>query len=173
MDENPGQTNQLVDGQVPGICSALDTEGGFALDYSLRLEATPERVFTALTAEAGRWWPHTYKQEPQAVVLEAWLGGRFMEQWDAEGSGVVYGHVEVYDPPRTLRIRGSVGMNLAVNVMWTVTLEAAADGGTLLREQARISGETSARLREGMRKGTEDEYGVHLRNWLEQGVALR
>jgi hypothetical protein len=107
------------------------------------------------------------------VVLEPQLGGRFMELWDKAGAGVVYGHVEIYDPPRTLRIRGSVGMNLAVNVMWTLTLEVTASGGTLLRELARVSGETSERLREGMRKGTEDEYGVHLRNWLEQGIALR
>lgn len=156
-----------------GVCTATPSEGGFVLDYQLELAAPPERVFHALTQEAGRWWPHTYRKEPQAVVLEARLGGRFMELWDDAGAGVVYGHVEIYDPPQMLRIRGSVGMNLAVNVMWTLTLEATASSGTLLRELARVSGETSERLREGMRKGTEAEYGTHLRNWLEQGIALR
>jgi hypothetical protein len=155
-----------------GVCQATESSGGFVLDYRIHYAALPERVFAALTSEVGRWWPHTWKDDALAVVLEPRLGGSFMELWDEAGAGVVYGHVEVYDPPRCLRIRGSVGMNLAVNVMWTVTLEAQA-GGTLLRELARISGETSPRLMEGMRRGTEEEYGVHLRAWLEQGTALR
>jgi len=172
MAPESGQTKQLVQDYELEVCTATDTNGGFALDYRIELAAPPERVFAALTSEIGRWWPHTWRADAQAVVLEPQLGGRFMELWDDAGAGVVYGHVEVYAPPHTLRIRGSVGMNLAVNVMWTITLEER-NGTTMLREVARVSGETTERLKAGMRKGTEEEYGVHLRNWLAAGTALR
>jgi uncharacterized protein YndB with AHSA1/START domain len=153
------------------VCTALAANGAVTLDYSIQLAASPERVFAALTTEVERWWPHTMRERPHGIVLEPQLGGRFMELWDANGSGALYGHVEIYEPPRLLRIRGSVGMALAVNVMWTVSLAESA-GGTLLREVAHISGEVSDRLAEGMRGGTETEYQA-LRAWLEQGTALR
>lgn len=155
------------------VCRAADTgSGSFSLDYRVLLKASPERVFQALTEEVHHWWPHTYRDNPRSIVLEPQVGGRFMELWDSQGRGVLLGQVEIFDPPTTLRVRGAIGMNLAVDVVYTITL-SEQDGGTLLHEAARVSGETSERLREGMRKGTETEYGEHLRAWVEQGIALR
>ncbi len=153
------------------VCSVADFDGGFSLDYSIRLEAPRERVFTALTDEIHHWWPHTFNDKPYRIILEPQIGGRFMEHFDESGRGVLYGLVEIFDPPAMLRIRGSVGMGRAVNVFWTVTLKEE-DGSTLLREQCRVSGDTSAGLREGMRRGTEAEYET-LRQWIEAGTAIR
>lgn len=153
------------------VCTAEDFEGGFELDYSIRLQAPRERVYQALTEEIHRWWPHTTREQPHRIVLEPQIGGRFMELYDDSGRGVLYGVVEIYDPPATLRIRGSVGMGRAVNLFWTVTLKDE-NGASLLREQCRVSGDTNERLREGMRRGTEEEYEV-LKRWVEEGVALR
>lgn len=155
------------------VCSSRAADGGgFEFEYAIVLKAAPERVFTALTDEVGRWWPHTHYASPHSIVLEPQIGGRFMELRDAAGHGVLYGHVEIYDPPHTLRIRGTVCMEVAANMLWTLRLAEHA-GGTLLTESCRISGQVSERMRAGVCKGTEAEYGVHLRNWLERGEALR
>jgi len=168
MTEQAAANTQALD-----VCTAADTgSGSFSLDYRVRLNAPPERVFKALTDEVQQWWPHTYNDNPAAIVLEPQLGGRFMELWDSEGRGVLLGRVEIFDPPKVLRVRGSIGMNLAVDVVYTVTLEEM-EGGTLLHEAARISGEVSERLKSGMRNGTESESGVHLRNWVERGESIR
>ncbi|MCC7477269.1 SRPBCC domain-containing protein [bacterium] len=152
-------------------CAARPFEGGFELDYSLRLAAPRERVFAAMTDEVHHWWPHTVREQPHRIVLESQIGGRFMELFDEQGRGVLYGLVEIFDPPAMLRIRGSVGMGRAVNLQWTVTLSDEG-GSTLLREQCRVSGDISDTLREGMRKGTETEYEA-LRQWIEAGTAIR
>ena len=154
------QTKELVAG------------GAFEIDYQIWLNATPERVFTALTDEVNHWWPHTYKDDPLRIVIEPFVGGRFWEQFDESGRGVLYANVEVFDPPTTLRFRGAIGMNRAIQVVFTITLEAQ-DGGTVLRELTHVAGEVSERLQQGMTKGTEEEYAVHLRAWLEQGVSIR
>ena len=152
-------------------CAAEVTDGGFELDYSIQINATRQRVFDALTTDVHRWWPHTVSETPHQIVLEPQIGGRFMELFDDAGRGVLYGVVEIYDPPATLRIRGSVGMGRAVNLFWTITLEDTG-GGCRVREQCRASGDTTERLMEGMRRGTEEEYEV-LRRWVEEGVAVR
>lgn len=158
-------------GRQDGVCSATDFEQGFELDYGIVLSASPERVFRALTDEVHRWWPHTMRENPHRIVLEPQIGGRFMELYDEQGSGALYGLVEIYEPPTTLRIRGSVGMGLAVNLLWTVTLTPAGEG-CRVRELCRVSGDTSQRMREGMRRGTEAEYEI-LKRWVETGEALR
>src|SRR5690606_363704 len=103
---------EIVESRMPEAGSA------FEIDYQIWLNADPARVFRALTEEVHQWWPHTYSENPHRIVVEGFVGGRFWEQFDDSGRGVLYAHVEVWDPPTTLRFRGAVGMGRAVNVVF-------------------------------------------------------
>jgi uncharacterized protein YndB with AHSA1/START domain len=171
MDRGVGNRLERLWGR--GIAEAAELDGGgFTINYEVLIAAPPERVFAGLTDEVHQWWPHTITERPHLVAVEKFIGGRFYEQFDADGRGALYAIVEIYHPPSLLRFRGSIAMDLAVQVVFTLRLEAH-EGGTRLTEETHVAGETSAQLREGMTRGTEEEYGVHLRAWLEQGIAIR
>jgi len=74
----------------------------------LRFRATRERVFHALTEETLEWFPHSYGGDrTKAVVVEPRVGGTHYEDW-GDGTGHLYGHVTVFDPPARLCLRGRV-----------------------------------------------------------------
>lgn len=158
----------LTTGQV----EPRDLPGGLEYVYSCKLRAPVERVFQALTTEVMQWWPHTCSQQPHAIVLEPRIGGLFFELFDSQGAGALYGHVEIYEPPVRLRIRGPMAMGHAINMVYTIKLEECPEG-TLLSEHVRASGAYPERFKDGVTRGSVAEYGTHLRNWIEQGKAIR
>lgn len=171
MSETTGQGEDAVllsTGQV----EPRELPGGLEYIYTCKLRAPVERVFTALTSEIMQWWPHTCKEQPYAVVLEPRIGGMFFEQFDAAGAGALYGHVEIYEPPVCLRIRGPMAMGHAINMVYTIKL-AECPEGSLLSEYVRVSGAYPERFRDNVTSGSVEEYGTHLRNWVEHGKAIR
>lgn len=78
------------------------------LETELRFRATAERLFQALTEETLEWFPHTYGQDRvRAIVVEPRVGGAHYEDW-GDGMGHLYGHVTVFDNPRTYATRGRI-----------------------------------------------------------------
>jgi DNA-binding transcriptional ArsR family regulator len=76
------------------------------IEAELRLRASPERVFGALTEDTLAWFPHTYGQERvRALVLEPRVGGLHYEDW-GDGMGHLYGQVTVFDRPHAFSTRG-------------------------------------------------------------------
>jgi hypothetical protein len=76
------------------------------IEAELRLRASPERVFGALTQDTLAWFPHTYGQERvRALVLEPRVGGLHYEDW-GDGMGHLYGQVTVFDHPHAFSARG-------------------------------------------------------------------
>src|SRR5688500_16864894 len=68
-----------------GVGSA--TVRSFEIEQEVEIQAPPERVFDALTAEVGNWWSHAFDDAPRAILLEPHVGGRFHEVWgDDEGA---------------------------------------------------------------------------------------
>lgn len=116
----------------------------------LRVAAPREKVWESLL-RIGEWWPHRFR-EGAGVTLEPHLGGRWFEDW-GDGAGALYGLVAELEPGRMLRFSGTLGMRGAVVSVWSLELEDADDGGTLLvgwhRAQGDIGEETRATYVEG------------------------
>jgi uncharacterized protein YndB with AHSA1/START domain len=101
-----------------------------AIERTVELAASPERVWTALTdpRELERWFPDA------VTDLEARAGGSGWLRWARYGRYAV--RFEVFDPPRRLAWSWSrdpdvaVGEGTTTRVEWR--LEARADGGTTL-----------------------------------------
>lgn len=71
----------------------------YSLVVEVPIEATPAKVWAALTKDVGKWWPkHFYTTEnPKTYVVEGKLGGRVFEDW-GDGAGAMWGTVVVWNP---------------------------------------------------------------------------
>jgi uncharacterized protein YndB with AHSA1/START domain len=106
---------------------------GFALQQTLHIAATPERVYAALTQPA-KWWnsEHTFSGSAANLTLQPGAGGCFCEIWSA---GSVQ-HLVVADaePGKILRLRGALGpfQGQGADGALTFTLKASAGGTDIL-----------------------------------------
>jgi uncharacterized protein YndB with AHSA1/START domain len=71
----------------------------YEVAVEVTVRAPRERVWAALTADAGRWWPADFftTDGPARFVIEPRLGGRVYEDW-GNGGGVLWGTVAVWVP---------------------------------------------------------------------------
>lgn len=100
------------------------------IESELRFDASPERVFAALTEESLEWFPHSYGEErTRAVVVEPRVGGAHYEDWGG-GKGYLYGLVTVFDPPAMLATRGRLTPGTIVDSEYSIT---PSGGGAVLR----------------------------------------
>jgi uncharacterized protein YndB with AHSA1/START domain len=111
------------------------TPNGFALQRTVHIAATPDRVYAALIQPA-KWWnsDHTFSGSAANLSLDARAGGCFCEIW----SGGSVQHEVVVDavPAKTLRMRGALGpfQGQGVDGALTFTIKPAADGADLTME---------------------------------------
>jgi uncharacterized protein YndB with AHSA1/START domain len=127
------------------------------------IAAPPERVFSALTAEIGRWWTHRFRTDG-VVGFEPELGGRFFEAWS--GGGALYAEVTYLDPPRMLRLAGPMGMEGAVISTMVFELTAEEHGTSLLLTHD-ILGALSAETAEDYEAGWKALLGQTLKAYAE------
>jgi uncharacterized protein YndB with AHSA1/START domain len=132
-----------------------ETRTAIAFDVEAQIDVPvpPAGVWRALTEEIGRWWPHTFTDEPFAIRLEPSIGGRFYEQFDEAGSGALYATVTYLEPERVLRISGPMGMRTAAIYVKTYRLEPVEGNGTRVRTTASTMGDVSEETRESYRAG--------------------
>jgi uncharacterized protein YndB with AHSA1/START domain len=106
--------------------------GGFALQRTIHVAATPERVYAALVLPA-RWWnsEHTFSGSAANLSLDARAGGCFCEFWS--GGSVQHLVVVSAMPGKLLRMRGALGpfQSQGVDGALTFTIKAAGDGADL------------------------------------------
>lgn len=111
------------------------SSNGFALQRTIHIAATPERVYAALIQPAKWWNPeHTFSGSAANLSLDARAGGCFCETWSG---GSVQHEVVVYAVPgKTLRLRGALGPFQAqgMNGVLTFSIKAAGDGADLTME---------------------------------------
>lgn len=136
------------------------------VENELRFEATPERVFEAMTTETQQWFPHTYGEDRViGIVHEGRAGGLVMEDW-GEGAGHVYGIVQQWDPPRSFTTRAWLGLG----VMLDTRTEVDADGDeTVLRQTKVAVGPLTDDEVKGIRQyGGLENFEEALREWIEK-----
>ena len=101
------------------------------------IEAPPERVWTALTDDIGKWWPGDFyaggDDGKRSYALEARPGGRMFEQWDS-GGGVLWGTVICVEPNVRLQVLGVSFPKRGGPAEWYGTWELSShESGTRLR----------------------------------------
>jgi uncharacterized protein YndB with AHSA1/START domain len=129
-------------------------------------DAAPERVFTALTAEIGKWWTHRFK-EGSEVGFEPRIGGRFYEEWEV-GGAALYATVTYIDPPRKLRLEGPMGMSGAVAASMEFELADSGKGTRLSLVHDILASMAKEEIQE-YRMGWAQLLGTTLRGYLEGG----
>jgi uncharacterized protein YndB with AHSA1/START domain len=109
------------------------------LAIDLEIDATPLRVFNAITNGVANWWGRDYFESVEDavdIVLEPRLGGRFFEHWSLDPKshdGALLGTVVAFKHAKLLRLRGTFGMGDTL-VQGLVEYELLAKGhGTMLK----------------------------------------
>ena len=103
--------------------------------YTLRHEAkSPQstEVIWQRLIHPESWWSsdHTFSGDARNLSLQDFAGGYWREDWDQ--NGVVHGKVLTILDGEMLRLDAPFGplQGMGVTVIWTISLEAADDGGT-------------------------------------------
>lgn len=108
------------------------TVRSLSIESEMRISATPERVFEALTKEQKDWYPYNYGGDRlKDVVWEGFVGGRVYEDW-GDGAGIFYGTVVYHDPPKATAIRG----HLRGAIQTEQWFEVVADGDACVVKQS-------------------------------------
>ncbi|TDC38032.1 ATPase [Micromonospora sp. 15K316] len=87
------------------------TDQGDAVRTSIHVAATPEHAFTVFTSGIDRWWLRTHHVQPgelKQVGVDPYVGGRMWEESDS-GDVCTWGHVLLWDPPRTFAFSWLIG----------------------------------------------------------------
>jgi uncharacterized protein YndB with AHSA1/START domain len=102
------------------------TASGFLVKHQLTISALPDKVYTALSHDVGRWWnpDHTYSGDAKNLSIDARPGGCFCERLPS-GGGVEHMRVIYIDPNKVLRLSGALGplqgSGLAGSMTWKLT----------------------------------------------------
>jgi len=108
--------------------------------YELRHEASssmaPEDLWKKLSRPSVWWHPdHTYSGDSSNLVLELKAGGHWREQWGE--NSVLHGVVLNVDKGKILRLDAPFGplQGMAVNVVWTIKIQAQDSGSLVVFEE--------------------------------------
>lgn len=91
----------------------------------------PEHAFSTWTERFGRWWPrtHTVSGDPEAIVLEPFVGGRMYER-SPDGREIDWGEVTAWEPPRRLAYLWHIRRDRAHATDVEITFVDRGDGTT-------------------------------------------
>ena len=109
------------------------------LQLEVRIAASPDAVWKALTDDIGQWWPSSFycgsgdDENSRSFLLEARPGGRMWEDW-GDGNGLLWGTVVNVVAGKTLDVGGIQGPAWGGPSTWFSSFSLEADGdGTKLR----------------------------------------
>lgn len=107
---------------------------GFAVRNVATVNASPAKVYSALTDNVGGWWDpaHTFSHDARNLTLDPKPGGCFCERLP-EGGGVEHMRVVYASPGKLLRLTGAIGPLQEAALAGTMTwnLSEAGDGTTV------------------------------------------
>lgn len=153
--------------------------GGFTVQHSVDVTASPTIIYEAMINHVGHWWSsdHTYSGDADNLTIDARPLGCFCERLPfGPHSGVAHMMVTFVKPGETLRLTGGLGplglMGVAGNMTWefrdgdkkgksTVILTYAVGGYSVDGLDAIASGVN----------GMLGEQLARLKHWVETGQA--
>ncbi|MEO7803499.1 MAG: hypothetical protein ABIS18_03450 [Actinomycetota bacterium] len=135
------------------------------IENEIKLNASPEVVFEAMTTKQAEWYPYNYGADRlKQIVFETRVGGICYEDW-GDGAGTLYGTVAYYDYPKSACLRGHLRGGISLE-SWT-NVEPDGDG-CILKGSMVCFGEISEETEEGIRThGDLNAVEPYLRKYVE------
>jgi DNA-binding transcriptional ArsR family regulator/uncharacterized protein YndB with AHSA1/START domain len=146
----------------------------FRLEQHVLVDASPGRVFDALTFNVSAWWGSPYLRSAHAtnVVLEPQLGGRLFEEW-GHRQGFIRGSVIAIRQDERIEVAGRIAGSSPLPAILEFRL-APAERGTRLTLEHRGVAEADSGGRAGTRALFEgawaDLVGARMRAFVERGI---
>jgi uncharacterized protein YndB with AHSA1/START domain len=136
------------------------------VENEIRFDASPERVFAAMTTETLEWFPQTYGEDRTlGIVTDGRPGGTMMEDWGA-GAGHVYGIIQVWDPPRSFTTRAWLGLGVTLDT--ETVIEADGDETVLRQIKVAVGPLTDDEVKGIQAFGGLENFEDALRGWIER-----
>ena len=128
---------------LPALAAEPVPTGSFTFSFDAVLDAPVAAAWNAATGDISGWWDHSMSGDPHRLVIEARPGGRFLEEFDAAGDGVVHAEVTYVKSGEMLRMVGPLGLaGHAIDMVTTWTFAPGeAEGATVMTVQVNASGE--------------------------------
>jgi len=127
---------------LPAFAADPVPTGAFTFTFDTELAATPAEAWSAATGDISAWWDHSMSDAPYRLVIEPHPGGRFLEEFDAAGDGVVHADVTYVKSGEMLRMVGPMGLaGHAIHMVTTWTFTPGANETTTLTVQVNAVGE--------------------------------
>jgi deoxynogalonate / 12-deoxyaklanonic acid monooxygenase len=94
---------------MPSAADSLPRDGGDPR-RSVRVPVPPATAFGVYTGHPAEWLPpgHTFLPDPQEIIIQPWVGGRFYER-GADGTEATRGTVVEWAPPGRLAVTWRIG----------------------------------------------------------------
>jgi len=147
----------------------MSDERSVEVVQEVRIEASPARVWRALVAETGKWWPAGFyaRAEAKAMVFEARLGGRQYEDW-GDGQGLLWAEVVGIKENELLLTAGELFPEYGgpARLLTTYTLRADGDG-TILRLRDCAFGAVGEKLAKSLDSGWKTLIAGALKPYVE------
>ncbi len=143
------------------------------LRINFEVACASDHAFAIWTGRIGTWWPadHTVSGEPEAVVLEGWVGGRIYET-TSNGEEHEWGVITAWRPPAFLAYRWHLGAGPESATDVEIAFLSLDDGGTKVEVKHwgfESIGKPSSELRRRNQVGWESLI-PHFRAAVEKGV---
>jgi uncharacterized protein YndB with AHSA1/START domain len=142
---------------------------GLDIRQSVRIAASRERAFNALTKEVDLWWGSGYRQTGKGshIALDLEIGANMVER-DAAGHAVIWGRIEEIRTPDLLYLSGRFAVPGAVAGRVHFDLEDA-EVGCRLQVTHQAVGAIDQEVRERFATGWRELLGTQLRQHVERG----
>lgn len=125
----------LLGAVVPASAEVLNaTPAGFHIKQVVTIDAPVAQTWATLI-QPRKWWDHehTYSDDSANLSLQAQAPGCFCERIPATGGSVEHARVAYIQPPRMLRMIGSLGPLQAEAVTGTLTFKLDPESDTTTR----------------------------------------
>jgi DNA-binding transcriptional ArsR family regulator/uncharacterized protein YndB with AHSA1/START domain len=140
------------------------------IEQQVSIQASPARVFEAITNDVSAWWgaPYLISTDAKALIIEPKVGGRAYEDW-GNGQGAMWATVTALKQEKVLELTGPLGMSGVVQGVVCFELEAEGDA-TILKFSHRAIGEVNEQIEAGYNSGWQDLLETRLKAFVEQGI---